>query len=82
MQTIDSTSLGVELEVVVGDAAFDSDGLDARLAQKGTKLIAPHNERRINKTQDGRLLRRMKRRWHVEFFLAKYRSACLSGDFP
>ncbi|MCA2959210.1 MAG: transposase [Silvanigrellales bacterium] len=39
-------------------------------AQKGTKLIAPQNERRINKPQDGRSLRRMKRRWHVEFFFA------------
>ena len=53
-ETIDSTFLGVGLEVVVGDAAYDSDGLDTRLAQKGTTLIAPNNEQRINKTQDGR----------------------------
>ncbi|MCA2959251.1 MAG: transposase [Silvanigrellales bacterium] len=56
--------------MVVGDAAYDSDGLDARLARKGTKLNAPQNEQRINKTQDGRSLRHMKRRWHVEFFFA------------
>jgi len=50
--------------------AYDSDGLDAELARLGIEMIAPHNPRRKKKTQDGRPLRRYRRRWHVERFFA------------
>lgn len=55
-------------ERIVGDKAYDSDGLDADLAARGVELIAPHrsNRRPENITQDGRPLRRYKRRWTVE----------------
>ena len=48
---------------LVGDAAYESDQLDAELAQRGIELIAPHRRDRKRKTQDGRPLRRYRRRW-------------------
>jgi transposase len=63
----------VELpERTIADRAFDSDALDQSLAEFGVEVIAPHrkNRRPENKTQDGRKLRRYKRRWKVERFFA------------
>jgi transposase len=55
---------------LIGDKAYDSDGLDKKLAQKyAIELIAPNRGRR-GKTQDGRPLRRYKRRWKVERLFA------------
>ena len=53
---------------VIGDKAYDSDRLDAALAQRGVELIAPHRRSRRpeRQTQDGRPLRRYRRRWTVE----------------
>ncbi len=55
-------------ERLIGDKAYDSDRLGEELAQQGIELIAPHrsNRRPENKTQDGRPLRRYRRRWTVE----------------
>jgi transposase len=56
---------------LIGDRAYDSDPLDQRLAQDGIEMIAPHRRNRTRpKTQDGRPLRRYKRRWKVERFFA------------
>ena len=57
-------------EVEAGDAAYESDQLDAELAQRGIELIAPHRRDRKRKTQDGRPLRRYRRRWKVERLFA------------
>ena len=58
-------------EHLIGDKAYDSDPLDARLAEQGIELIAPHRANRQKpKTQDGRPLRRYKRRWTVERLFA------------
>jgi transposase len=59
-------------ERLIGDKAYDSDDLDIQLKQQGTEMIAPHrrNRKLLNKTQDGRMLRRYKRRWIVERFFA------------
>jgi transposase len=58
-------------EKLVGDKAYDSDPLDEELAEIGIELIAPHKRNRKKpKTQDGRKLRRYKRRWKVERFFA------------
>lgn len=58
-------------EKLIGDKAYDSDPLDEELAQLGIELIAPHKRNRKKpKTQDGRKLRRYKRRWKVERFFA------------
>ncbi|MGR0482807.1 MAG: hypothetical protein ACTFAL_15780 [Candidatus Electronema sp. V4] len=50
----------------------DSDPLDEKLLQKyGIELTAPHRRsRKKPKTQDGRTLRRHKRRWKVERLFA------------
>ncbi len=58
-------------EHLIGDKAYDSDPLDARLAAQGIELIAPHRaNRKRPKTQDGRPLRRYKRRWKIERLIA------------
>jgi transposase len=55
----------------MGDRAYDSDPLDAELAQPGIQMIAPHKSNRVKApTQDGRVLRRYKRRWNVERLFA------------
>lgn len=52
---------------LIGDKAYDSDPLDEELAELGIELIAPHkSNRKKAPTQDGRPLRRYKRRWKVE----------------
>jgi transposase len=57
---------------VIGDKAYDSDPLDERLRQeRGVELIAPHRGNRCKTvTQDGRPLRRYRRRWKVERLFA------------
>ena len=57
---------------LIGDKAYDRDPLDERLRQQyGVELIAPHNLRRSRPaTQDGRVLRRYRRRWHIERLFA------------
>ena len=56
---------------LIGDKAYDSDPLDAELASAGIEMIAPHRaKRRKPPTQDGRALRRYRRRWKVERLFA------------
>jgi transposase len=56
---------------LVGARAYDSDPLDEALMAKGIEMIAPHRRNRKEaKTQDGRKLRRYKRRWKVERLFA------------
>jgi transposase len=58
-------------EHLIGDMAYDSDALDGRLARRGINMISPHrSNRRRPATQDGRHLRRYKRRWRVERLFA------------
>jgi len=58
-------------ERLIGDKAYDSDPLDLELSAQGIEMIAPHRKNRTKaKTQDGRKLRRYKRRWKVERFFA------------
>ncbi len=58
-------------ERLLGDKAYDSDPLDEKLKDQGIELIAPHRaNREKKKTQDGRKLRRYRRRWKVERFFA------------
>ncbi len=56
-------------EHLIGDKAYDSDHLDAELQAQGIEMIAP-NRRGRKKTQDGRPLRRYKRRWEIERLFA------------
>ncbi|MGH2621929.1 MAG: IS5 family transposase [Anaerolineales bacterium] len=55
---------------LIGDAAYDSDPLDARLADQDIIMIAPHRRGRLVPTQDGRAMRRYRRRWKIERFFA------------
>lgn len=55
---------------LIGDRGYDSDGLDDLLmTQYGIEMIAA-NRRGRAKTQDGRPLRRAKRRWKIERLFA------------
>lgn len=71
-QTLDNMLIDEVPELLIGDKAYDSDPLDERLrAERGVELIAPHKaNRKKEATQDGRVLRRYKRRWKVERLFA------------
>ena len=70
--TLDACFLENVPEKVIGDKAYDSDTLDKRLAkERNIEMIAPHRGNRRNQpTQDGRTLRRYKKRWKVERLFA------------
>lgn len=56
---------------LIYDKAADSDPLRARLKRRGIDLICPHKANRVKPpTQDGRKLRRYKRRWTMERAIA------------
>jgi transposase len=70
---------------IIGDKAYDSDALDDQLACMGSDLIAPHrsNRKPENVTQDGRMLRRYRRRWTVERTISwfqNYRRLCIRWE--
>lgn len=66
-KTLDESFIDEVPDRLIGDKAYDSDALDERLwQQRGVELIAPHRRGRRRPTQDGRALRRYKRRWKVE----------------
>jgi transposase len=55
---------------LIGDKAYDSDKLDRQMREEyDIEMIAPNRGRR-SKTQDGRPLRRYRRRWRVERLFA------------
>jgi transposase len=70
--TIDSGFTQHAPDRLIGDKAYDSDGLDAQLLEdRQIELIAPHKQnRKRSPTQDGRKLRRYRRRWKVERLFA------------
>jgi transposase len=57
-------------EKLIGDRAFDSAPLEEDLAHQGIELIAPKRSTSHKRKQDGRPLRRYKRRWKVERLFA------------
>jgi transposase len=69
--TLDDRFLADLPERLIGDKAYDSDGLDHHLLKTyGIELIAPHRSARHHITQDGRPLRRVRRRWKIERLFA------------
>jgi transposase len=69
-------------ERLIGDKAYDSDGLDEQMAEMGVEMIAPNRSNR-SKTQDGRPLRRYKKRWTVErtiAWLQHFRRLCIRWE--
>ena len=70
-ETIDALFTRSFPDKLIGDKAYDSNELDRRLDwERGIEMIAPHLSNRKRKTQDGRKLRRYKRRWKVERLFA------------
>lgn len=69
--TLDACFIPEQPEHLIGDKAYDSDPLDEVLADEGIELIAPHRRNRKKpKTQDGRPLRRYRKRWKIERLFA------------
>ena len=69
--TLDSRYLDELPQRLIGDRAYDADPLDEALSELGIEMIAPHRRNRTRlKTQDGRPLRRYKRRWKIERLFA------------
>jgi transposase len=69
--TLASAFLKEKPKRLIGDKAYDSDPLDETLREEGIEMIAPHRKnRKKRKTQDGRKLRRYKRRWKIERLFA------------
>ena len=70
-ETVEKRFTEEKPERLIGDRAYDSDPLDERLQEQGIQMIAPHkSNRKKPATQDGRVLRRYKRRWKVERLFA------------
>ena len=68
--TLDGSFTNELPERLIGDKAYDSDKLDAKLQEDWSiEMIAP-NRRRRSKTQDGHPLRRYRRRWKIERLFA------------
>jgi len=56
---------------LIGDRGYDADALYDQLAYLRIAMIAPHRRGRTRpKTQDGRPLRRYRRRWKIERLFA------------
>jgi transposase len=68
--TLDARFVEEVPERLIGDKAYDSDPLAKTLAEIEIELIAPHRSNRKVKSQDGRPLRRYKRRWKIERLFA------------
>jgi len=64
--TLDARIVAEVPQQLIGDKAYDSDRLDEQLLHEyGTEMIAPNRRGRC-RTQDGRSLRRYRRRWKIE----------------
>ena len=69
--TLASAFLKEKPERLIGDKAYNSDPLEESLLERGIEMIAPHRKnRKKKKTQDGRKLRRYRRRWNIERLFA------------
>ena len=70
--TIERRFLAETPERLIGDRAYDSDPLDVQIRERfGVQLVAPHKAKRSKApTQDGRVLRRYRRRWKIERLFA------------
>lgn len=65
--TLNAIQAEAQPERVIADKAYDSDPFRQALAERGIELICPHRTNRTRaKTQDGRKLRRYRRRWKIE----------------
>ena len=73
-RTLDAAFVAELPPRLIGDKAWDATALQKRLlAERGIDLIAPKRggQRPSTRHQDGRKLRRYKRRWRVESLFAQ-----------
>lgn len=69
-ETLDTITTGVPKRLIA-DKAYDSAALRRSLDQRGIEQITPHKSNRVAaKLQDGRPLRRYRRRWKIERTIA------------
>ena len=70
---------------MIADRAYDSDPLRQRLRQRGIDLIVPYRFNRAQRRfEDGRKLRRYKRRWIIErtnAWLGQFRRLLVRHEF-
>ena len=70
---------------VIADRAYDSDPLRWRLLQRGILLITPHRKSRQKPSlNDGRTLRRYRKRWKIErtfAWLGNFRRLLVRHDY-
>lgn len=66
--TVNESLVDLTGALLIGDKAYDSDPLDQFMEEEyGIYVVSPHKKNRVKPaTQDGRVLRRYKRRWKVE----------------
>jgi len=62
-QTLAEIFVGEPVWRLIGDNAYDPRQPDRELAQTSVEMIAPHRSNPTKPTQDGRPLRRYRRRW-------------------
>jgi transposase len=84
--TLEQRFLAEAPQRLIGDRAYDSDPLDIQIRERfGVQLVAPHNStRRKAATQDGRALRRYRRRWKIERLFAwlhNYRRVVIRWEY-
>lgn len=83
-QTLDQAVTDFLPSKLIADKAFDSAELAERLrAERYVELIAPKRKRNNRRIQDGRPLRRYKRRWKVERlfgWLKRYRRVAVRWE--
>lgn len=82
---MDQVPVGEEPTPLIADRAYDSDKLRTSLAAKGWDLVCPHRKGRTKpKTQDGRKLRRYRRRWKIErtiSWISSFRRLVVRHDY-
>jgi transposase len=70
---------------LIADRAYDSDKLRRNLLAKGWDLVCPHRRGRVRpNTQDGRKLRRYRRRWKIErtiSWIGSYRRLMIRHEY-
>ena len=70
-ELVETRTLRRKIKRLIYDKAADSDPLRGRLSERGIELICPHRHgRKRPPTQDGRKIKRYRKRWKVERTIA------------
>ncbi len=74
-ETHDNAFVADAIHRLIGDNAYDSNGLDERLLEeRAIELVAPNLSSRKRMSQGGRPIRRYRRRWKIERLFARLHS--------